>query len=46
MAENDLKVSEGAPPVAGGATERSAAVDKIEDMRKPDDFIGHRKRGW
>ena len=21
-----------------------AAVDKIEDQRKPDDFIGHRKR--
>ena len=23
--------------------ERSAAVDKIEDQRKPDDFTGHRK---
>jgi len=22
----------------------SAAVDKIEEMRKPEDFIGHRKR--
>jgi hypothetical protein len=22
-----------------------AAVDKIEEMRKPEDFIGHRKRG-
>ena len=25
--------------------ERVAAVDKIEDKRKPDDFIGHRNRG-
>ena len=24
--------------------ERVAAVDKIEDQRKPDDFIGHRNR--
>jgi len=23
----------------------SAAVDKIEEKRKPEDFIGHRKRG-
>lgn len=37
-------VSEGAPPVAEEATERSAAVDKIEETRKPDDFIGYRKR--
>jgi len=31
--------------------ERVAAVDKIEEMRKPEDFIGHRNRhiaadGW
>ena len=38
-------VSEGAPPVAGEATERSAAVNKIEEKRKLDDFIGYRKRG-
>ena len=25
--------------------ERVAAVDKIEDQRKPEDFIGHRNRG-
>ena len=25
--------------------ERSAAVDKIEEKRKPEDFIGHRKPG-
>ena len=25
--------------------ERVAAVDKIEEKRKPEDFIGHRKRG-
>ena len=25
--------------------ERSAAVDKIEGQRKPEDFIGHRKPG-
>ena len=24
--------------------ERVAAVEKIEDLRKPDDFFGHRKR--
>ena len=24
--------------------ERVAAVEKIEDQRKPDDFFGHRKR--
>ena len=24
--------------------ERVAAVDKIEDQRKPEDFIGHRNR--
>jgi len=28
--------------VKGG--ERVAAVDKIEEKRKPDDFIGHRNR--
>ena len=27
----------------GGA--RSAAVEKIEDQRKPEDFFGHRKPG-
>ena len=26
--------------------ERVAAVDKIEDWRKPEDFIGHRNRTW
>ena len=27
--------------------ERVAAVDKIEDQRKPEDFIGHRnRRNW
>ena len=25
--------------------ERVAAVDKIEEKRKPEDFIGHRNRG-
>ena len=25
--------------------EQVAAVDKIEDSRKPEDFIGHRNRG-
>ena len=32
---------------AGGGVkrpERVAAVDKIEDKRKPEDFIGHRNR--
>ena len=26
------------------STKRVAAVDKIEDQRKPEDFIGHRNR--
>lgn len=26
--------------------ERSAAVDKVEDQRKPEDFIGRRKPGY
>ena len=26
--------------------ERVAAVEKIEDQRKPDDFFGHRNRKW
>ena len=26
--------------------ERVAAVDKIEEKRKPEDFIGHRKRDF
>ena len=38
-------VSEGAPPVAGEATEGSAAVDKIKDKRKPADFIGSPQTG-
>ena len=33
------------PPVAEArASAVSAAVDKIEGKRKPEDFIGHRKR--
>ena len=28
-----------------GFPERVAAVDKIEEKRKPEDFIGHRNRG-
>lgn len=40
---NGVTVSEEALPVAEAATERSAAVDKIEDQHKPEDFIGHRK---
>ena len=28
----------------GRGAERVAAVDKIEDQRKPEDFIGHRNR--
>ena len=30
--------------VAYALTKRVAAVDKIEDKRKPEDFIGHRNR--
>ena len=30
--------------VACALTKRVAAVDKIEEKRKPEDFIGHRKR--
>lgn len=30
-------------PVADKATERSVAVEKTEDQRKPEGFIGHRK---
>ena len=33
-----------APPVADSENERVAAVEKIEDQRKPDDFFGHRNR--
>lgn len=36
-------VSEEALPVADEATERSVAVEKTEDQRKPEGFIGHRK---
>jgi hypothetical protein len=35
------------PTAAGGGVkggERVAAVDKIEDQRKPEDFVGHRNR--
>lgn len=45
LIENGVTVSEGALPVAEEATERSAAVNKIEEKRKPDDFIGNRKPG-
>ncbi len=34
-------------PAAGGGSRASAvcaAVDKIEEKRKPEDFIGHRNR--
>ena len=36
------------PTAAGGGVkggEGVAAVEKIEDQRKPDDFFGHRNRG-
>ena len=36
-------VSEEALPVADEATERSVAVEKTEDQRKPEGFIRHRK---
>ena len=35
------------PTAAGGGVkggERVAAVDKIEEKRKPEDFVGHRNR--
>ena len=37
------------PSAAGGRNSEGAvcaAVDKIEEKRKPDDFVGHRKRSW
>lgn len=40
---NGVTVSEEALPVADKATERSVAVEKTEDQRKPEGFIGHRK---
>ena len=40
-----IEVSEGALPVADKATERSVAVEKTEDQRKPEGFVGHRKLG-
>lgn len=40
-----VTVSEGAPPAADEATERSAVVHKIEDKCKPEDFMGNRKPG-
>lgn len=40
-----VEVSEEALPVADKATERSVAVEKTEDQRKPEGFVGHRKLG-
>lgn len=40
---NGVTVSEEALPVADEATERSVAVEKTEDQRKHEGFIGHRK---
>ena len=39
-----VRGARGALPVADEATARVAAVDKIEEKRKPEDFIGHRNR--
>ena len=43
LIHNGVTVSEEALPVADKATERSVAVEKTEDQRKPEGFIGHRK---
>ena len=46
--ERSVRVWPKHPCAAGGRCSRGglrcAAVDKIEEERKPEDFIGHRKR--
>ena len=45
--EPEVRVWPKPPCAAGGRCSRGAwcaAVDKIEEKRKPEDFIGHRKR--